>query len=346
MSHSKLDQLARDIRAPITPAVEPDLRELVRCATLAANSHNTQPWRFSGSRTNITIAPDLGRVTPVVDPDDRHLFATLGCAAENLAVAGSAAGASGQVAFLPVNGGAVNVVFGGRSGKVSGHERALYEAIFARQCTRSEYSGRRADAATLTALEQAAAIDGVTVTVVAGGSGIEPLIEIFTEANTRQIEDRAFKAELKAWLRFSEANALKTRDGLFSACTGNPSVPDWVGSLALRFAMTAASENEKLVRHLRSSAGLAVFTAERDDADHAMRAGRSCQRFALAATAAGLKHAFLNQPAEVAALTGDFASAIGRPGTRPNLIVRFGYADPMPYSLRRPVGDVIVDRAP
>jgi hypothetical protein len=43
-------------------------RELVRAATLAANSHNTQPWRFTLSDNGIAIRPDLGRRCPAVDP--------------------------------------------------------------------------------------------------------------------------------------------------------------------------------------------------------------------------------------------------------------------------------------
>ncbi|WP_271594731.1 nitroreductase family protein [Bradyrhizobium sp. CCBAU 65884] len=67
---------------PLDPAR--GARELVRAATLAANSHNTQPWRFILSDNIITIRPDLVRRCPVVDPDDHHLFASLGCAAENI----------------------------------------------------------------------------------------------------------------------------------------------------------------------------------------------------------------------------------------------------------------------
>ena len=60
------------------------LRELVRYATLAASSHNTQPWRFALDAGAITIQADLSRRTPAVDPDDHHLWVSLGCAAENL----------------------------------------------------------------------------------------------------------------------------------------------------------------------------------------------------------------------------------------------------------------------
>jgi hypothetical protein len=71
-------------------------RELVRYATLAANSHNTQPWTFKISDGNITIAPDFSRRCPAVDPDDHHLFVSLGCATENLIQAASATGSRAE----------------------------------------------------------------------------------------------------------------------------------------------------------------------------------------------------------------------------------------------------------
>ena len=77
------------------------LQELVRCATLAANGHNTQPWKFALSPNTISIRPDLSRRTPVVDPDDHHLWVSLGCAAENLVLAAAALGKHADVAFGP-----------------------------------------------------------------------------------------------------------------------------------------------------------------------------------------------------------------------------------------------------
>ena len=59
-------------------------RELVRYATLAPSSHNTQCWKFRLEDGAISILPDFSRRTPAVDPDDQHLDTTLGCAAENL----------------------------------------------------------------------------------------------------------------------------------------------------------------------------------------------------------------------------------------------------------------------
>ena len=59
-------------------------KELVRYATLAPSSHNTQCWKFALEGKGITILPDLSRRTLAVDPDDHRLFVSLGCATENL----------------------------------------------------------------------------------------------------------------------------------------------------------------------------------------------------------------------------------------------------------------------
>ena len=73
--------------------------ELVRYATLAPSSHNTQCWKFALDGQSISILPDLSRRCPVVDPDDHHLYVSLGCAAENLVQAAQALGLAGEVRF-------------------------------------------------------------------------------------------------------------------------------------------------------------------------------------------------------------------------------------------------------
>lgn len=148
--------------------------------------------------------------------------------------------------------------------------------------------------------------------------------------------------ELKHWIRFNEGAAVKTRDGLFSASSGNPRVPNWVGDLVFRFAFTEASENDKYARQLRSSAGAVAFVAESETRASWVQVGRSSQRFALQATALGIKQSFINQPVEVPALRAQLADFLGLSGRRPDLLMRFGYGTALPMSLRRAVSDVIV----
>jgi hypothetical protein len=104
---------------------------------------------------------------------------------------------------------------------------------------------------------------------------------------------------------------------------------DWV--------FKTGAENDKYARQIGSSAGIAVFVSQRDDQEHWVLAGRACQRFALQATALGLKCAFINQPVEVAKLRPELATLVGLPGRRPDLVMRFGYGPLLPYSPRRAV---------
>ncbi len=121
-----------------------------------------------------------------------------------------------------------------------------------------------------------------------------------------------------------------------SARRAAPALPAWLGPALLDATFTAKAENEKYARQLKSSAGLAVFLAQREDHDHWVRVGRASQRFALQATALGLRHAFVNQPVEVASLRPALADLVAMPGRRPDLVMRFGRGPTLPFSARRP----------
>jgi nitroreductase len=116
----------------------PELQDFVHLATLAPSGHNTQPWRFQIGEDRIDVLPDLSRRTPVVDPHDHHLFVSLGCAVENLAIAASANGHAGNLAFNAAGDGAVGFVFG--DGPAD--DLALAGAITRRQSTRANFDGR------------------------------------------------------------------------------------------------------------------------------------------------------------------------------------------------------------
>jgi hypothetical protein len=332
----RYDSAIAAMRAPLSDV--PEAGDLIRFATLAANSHNTQPWRFSFVTGGIEIRPDLGRRLAAVDPENHHLFASLGCAAENLSLAAAARGKAGELSFEPDRGGVVRFAFG--TGKPPQSE--LFEAIPQRQSTRGEFDGRMVSASDLQALRSAAgAVPGVDLVLITDRPQINRVRDLVIAGNSAQIADPPFMRELKGWLRFNPRQALSTGDGLFSVVSGNPVLPAWMGSLAIDAFFSAATENENCTRQIASSAGIAIFVAETDDPEHWVLAGRACQRFALQATALGMKHAFINQPVEVLTLRPDLASLIGLPGRRPDIVMRFGYGPAMPYSARRAVEAVL-----
>jgi hypothetical protein len=231
------------------------------------------------------------------------------------------------------------VAFAYESGRPVGS--ALFDAIPRRQSTRIEYDGRPVSADDLRALANAAAVPGIDMVLLTERLQIERVRDLVVTGNSAQMADVAFMRELKAWLRFSPREALRVGDGLFSAASGNPIAPVWLGPRLFDWFVGASAENDKYARHLRSSAGVAVFVSQQEDRDHWVRAGRACQRFALQATALGLKCAFINQPVEVASLRPELAALVGLPNRRPDIVMRFGYGPALPFSARRPVAAIL-----
>jgi hypothetical protein len=312
-----------------------DYVNAVRYATLAASSHNTQPWKFRLESNRIVILPDLSRRCPAVDPDDHHLYASVGCAAENLLLAARAAGLQGchsydtsgvQIDFTPA----------------TPLRSALFEAIPKRQCCRSEYDGSPLTAEQFRQLEEAGRGNGVSVMLLTDNRQKEQVAEYVAAGNTAQFDDAAWANELRTWIRFNARDAIRTGDGLYGPVMGSPEVPRWLGLLFMRLAFSAKAQNRKDIRRIRSSSAIAVLFSEADDPPHWIEAGRCYQRLALQATALDLRTAFINQPVEVAALRPQFAGFLGIGKRRPDLVVRIGRGPEMPRSLRRPVGSVIV----
>ncbi|MDD2880458.1 MAG: Tat pathway signal protein [Rhodoferax sp.] len=314
-------------------------RELVRLATLAPSSHNTQCWQFAldTSGRSITIQPDLSRRCPAVDPDDHHVFVSLGCATENLVQAALAHGLQDSAQFDAVRD-VIRVVLEPTRAKTS----TLFTAIPERQCTRGDYDGQPLSSEELAMLHRAGSSDTVRLLLLTDRPAMEQALDYVIQGNTAQMADAAFVKELKAWIRFNGAEAVRTRDGLYSLTSGNPNIPSWIGDVAFRWIFTPKAENDKYAQQVRSSAGIAVFVGLAADRAHWVEVGRCYERFALQATALGIRNAFLNQPVEVAALRPPFAAALGLTEQRPDLVVRFGRGPALPCSLRRPVEAVLV----
>ena len=312
-------------------------RELVRYATLAANSHNTQPWRFRLSDRSISVTPDLRRRLATVDPDNHHLFATLGCATENLVQAAAAFGLRATAGFEAAAGG-ISVELE----KSAPIRSQLFEAIPRRQSTRSVFDGRTVPVEHLRLLEVAGNSEGVELRIFTERKQLEDILAYLVAGNSAQMDDADFIAELKTWLRFNYAEALETDDGLFSKASGNPTLPSWLGRRIFSLVVTKEGENKKYESQLRSSSGVAVFISDKNEPAYWSAAGRCSQRFALQATTLGIRHCFINQPVEVPAVRGQFANYVGAGARRPDLVMRFGYAPELPRSLRRAVDQVLV----
>ncbi|NSW50949.1 MAG: hypothetical protein HPY85_00400 [Anaerolineae bacterium] len=328
----------RESMAVDAPNDHENYLDFVRQATLAANSHNTQPWLFKIAGDTIEIHLDHSRRLPVVDPDDRGLWISLGCALENMVIAANHAGYFSTVELPASAEGIITVRF--ETGAEKG-SHPLAQAISLRQNMRNLYTGELVRTSDYAALTSIPLEPGVVLLPVVEPGRIKEIAGLISEGTLTQYSDPAFIDELVYWLRFNKKEAMNTRDGLFSACSGNPTAPRLIGKMFLNpksAAKTAAAEVEKVM----SASGMMVLASENDDVTHWINTGRVYERLALTMTNLGIRSAFHNQPIEVPELRPQLQEKIGAKTTLPQLLFRFGVADPMPVSVRRPVEEVII----
>jgi hypothetical protein len=327
---NNFDNTARQQRTGLASAARDD-RRLIRCATLAASSHNTQPWTFEIAPDAITLRPDLTRRCSVVDPDDAHLFKSLGCAAENLVQAAAAQGLAADVRFDATSD-AVVVGLGPSEQALSSE---LFEAIGLRQCTRLAFDGTPVEPEELAKLELAGTASGARVVVITDRALIGAVGDLVALGNEIQLTDQAFRRELLSWIRFNPTTALRSGDGLAGRCTGNPPLPTWLGKLLAPVVIRArpkpsATPSTSGVQQESPSCSPRATTSRPGS-----RRAAPTNAFALQATLLEIRTAFVNQPIEVPSLKGRFEALLGLDGEHVQLAVRFGHGGLTPYSLRR-----------
>lgn len=330
------DEAAAAARRP-GPAGVRDDRELIRLAALAASSHNTQPWLFHVAGDAITILPDRTRRCPVVDPDDAHLYKSLGCAAENLIHAASMQGCAADVRYDDAADAVVVELE--ETGEVAPTQ--LAQALTTRQCTRTNYDGTPVDADDLAALTQAGAADGVRVLLITDADRIAAVANLVEQGNLAQLSDRSFRHELLSWIRFNPRTAVRTHDGLAGRVNRQPPLPTTIARLLAPALLSASKQAKADTQRIQSSAGVALFLTDTDTKRAWIAAGRAYERVSLRADLLGIRTAFINQPIEVPELRKTLTSDLGITGY-PQLMIRYGRAARMPYSLRRPTDEVVV----
>jgi len=317
------------------------MEAIVSYATLAPSGHNTQPWEYRIKENTITIYPDYSRRLPVVDPDDREMFISLGCALENLVIAAKFAGFNAH-AESKFNNGKEDCIVVSLESREPNKSMGLYDAIKKRQCTRNEYDGKPVPMADLNRMEVMEKEPGVNCVIISDKKQISRITELVKEGDIQQMNDEAFYTELQSWIRFSEGEAEETGDGLYSKCMGNPSVPRWLGKTIMNIFFGAKGQAEDDEKRILSSSGIILFASEKNDKASWINTGRTYERWALTTTMLNIKSAFINQPVEVPSLKKELTSYLSLGSSIPQLLLRYGYSNPMPYSFRRSLKEVIV----
>ena len=307
--------------------------KIVRTAIKSPSGHNTQPWLFVKTEDGICIKPDYKRELPVADPLHRELFISLGCAAETAMIAARFYGYKPTMQTHTLSKDIQIKISLKKDDNIGKPE--LFSFIATRQTTRNLFDKNSIPDHDLEVLKASVTEPGIQVQFFIGQNVIEPYKPFIAEANAIQMKHQAFKKELIQWMRFSEKEAMEKGDGLYTACSGIPSMGRFLGRLVLKNFVNAKSENKRLLKQLDHSAAVVLLTSTNDHAEDWINTGMAFQRFALTATKLNLSHSFLNSPCQTETIREKMVSGLGLVDVIPQLIIRMGYSGKMPYSLRK-----------
>lgn len=302
---------------------------LISKAILAPSGHNTQAWKFAiTDKGEIALSPDFSRALPILDPQNRELFISLGCALENMVIYAHSLG------FKPcINEENGNITFScNEPGPILYED--LAQAINTRQTNRSIYNGK------IIPLEKLFKLKNGGVCIYPNGTeDFAQISKLVGLANYIQLGDTDFKNELKQWFRYNDKEAELRGDGLSYSTLGVPKIPSVLRKIAVSFGLNSSSQNESDTKKISSSSHLVIFTGK-DTISEWINVGRCLEHFLLTAETMGIACAYMNQPCEVPSIRNILKESLNL-NEQPQVIVRIGYADRAPKSHRRPLSTFI-----
>jgi nitroreductase len=328
---------------------------LVRSAVLAANAHNTQPWHFKVATDRIDLFADTSRSIGTMDPLDREMDISLGCAIENLVLAGPANGKATTVSLLPDPADRTHIA---RVDLVPTSEpsSALFAAIAARHTNRAAYDTRRPLAQRqLDALSSLIDAPDTELVWFTRADDKRAFGDLTIRATERIIADPQQAADDFAWYRTDWHDIQLRKDGITIDPSGQT---PFIRALAKMLPVSQKQNNDGWLSGTRQTQvpSAAAFGAlvVRDPLDPIarLRVGRIWQRMHLWATANGLAMQPLCQIPEridrerTAGLPADFTTSMTAmlpAAWHPIMTFRTGYptSDAL-RSPRRPAKDVVL----
>jgi hypothetical protein len=315
------------------------LRRAAYAATRAPSVHNTQPWRFVITGDELELHADRSRQLAVLDPTGRQLYISLGCALLNARVAIAAAGVGMRTALLPdpTRPSLVATLTVDPSGPVEDELVPLAPLVPKRQTNRRRFESTPVPEDVLDRLLHAAAAEGALLQRIRSDDDRITLARLTQEADRELIVDPAYRAELRRWT----VSSPDVFDGVRNLTV--PRVDGTAGDeIPIRDFDTRGEGWLPAQTESSTSQCLLVLGTSSEDPVSWLHAGTALERVWLELTGAGLAASLFTQPVEVPGTRVQLRSQL-RLLMQPHLVMRIGYAPPVPSSPRRQLGWVLTE---
>jgi len=321
------------------PALE-TVRAAIELACRAPSVHNTQPWRWLLGERSIHLMADRTRQVPVTDPDGRDLLISCGAVLHHLRVALAGCGWASTVRYLP-----------------NPADRDHLAAVTVEPCTptpddielSAAMTRRRSDRRRsapwsvpaqhldlLVAVAERAA--PVRLVPVRDRQARIELARVMADTAALQEADPGYRTELAVWSGRSHG----AREGVLADSA--PAGPAVHGDTVMRaFAGgTLPVDGSGAEDDLGE---LLVVATTADEPRNRLHAGEAASALMLTATVLNLATCPLSQATELPASRASMTDRVLGWDAVAQLVIRVAWAPveagPLPYSPRRPLGDVL-----
>lgn len=324
---------------PITGTPSEKLATAVAFAVRAPSNRNSQPWLFRIAGDTLELRADRSRALPVVDPNDRELVISCGATLFHVGVVLRHYGTMPRIERFPDRGDPdlLARVYLGAPRLRCAEDEALFHAIPARRTYRHRFEDRCLPDGLGVTLEMAARSEGAWLHVFRTADARLAVADLVAEADRRQMSLKPFRDELASWLR---PNRSASRDGMPGYAHGHGSFKAAVRPAVLRLfdpGRGQAAHDRQLV----ADAPMLALLGTRGDTPYLwLAAGEAVARVLLRAQVSDVAASFLNQPIEVPGLRERLQGLAGRGGFA-QLLLRFGYGEPIRTTPRRAAAEVI-----
>lgn len=326
-----------------TLLVETNTHKILRYASLAGSSHNTQPWRIEVfANDSIVVYADTSRLLSVVDPKGIELLISVGAFIENLDIAANALGYKTEIAVYNAR---MNSSLPAAGIKLTKADLALNQEslkeLELRTTLRIPFSTNEIKAEDREKLVSMAPENIIFISSNSPNGRFVSEKEL--EAFAIQSYQKEAQDELATWIRFSDKDVNTKRDGLTPAGMGIKGIG---GFMVRNFMKPEDSKKESFVKagvektkkQVENCGGWILIITETDEAADWINVGRMYERLNIQCRSLNLGFHPMNQLIEVPAIEQQVNGKLS-PNQKIRFVARIGYVDeyPAPVSKRRPV---------
>ena len=313
-------------------------------ASLAPSGHNSQPWLIKVvEKGEWVLGVDPRRKLPAVDPDNRELLLSIGAFAENLSLAASVArydAAMEVIAKSPQDEEVMRVFL-----KKAKPGTYPLERLTLRRTVKNGFLGREIAAQDVKVLSEPH--EGRLFYYPRGTDHARCIQEGTVESYRVQTYRDEAQKELAQWIRFSNDDARKHRDGL---TTESMEITGFSGWFVRQFMDQGDVVGERFrkqgidlaAKWAAEGGGWMIITSGGSGVADLIDTGRRFERTALLARERNIALHPMTQVLEEEKGRREIAANHG-PDVLPQFVLRVGYVDkyPTPVSLRRPVASFV-----